>query len=289
MRAIKPLLFIILCGCSQQAADGPVLLVTAAYPGADAQTVANTVAAPIEQQINGVELLVRIESESKSDGSYTASVRFKANADPTMAATLVQNRVNLALPMLPELVQRSGVTVKVKPVQKEDNRVAIALVDQGQLGQAEMRKFADVVLKRITEKEALANPEIFPGPDADQLNVQLDRAKCAAHGVAAADVTKVIEDIITPMKAAKLDEQFAALMKARLKTANGGEVALTELANIKVVPGPNIVFRVNLHSAIRISGSAPNAKAAANCAALAEAERKRLGHENIKVVDLTAP
>lgn len=288
MRTIKPLLFIILCGCSRQAEDGPVLLVTAAYSGADAQTVANTVAAPIEQQINGTELLVRIESESKSDGSYTASVRFKANADPTMAATLVQNRVNIALPMLPELVQRSGVTVKAKPVLKEDNRVAIALVNEGQLGQAEMRKFADAVLKRIKEKEALANPEILPGPDADQLNVHLDRDKCAAHGLAAADVTKAIEDIITPMKP-KLDEQFAALMKARLKTAKGGEIALTELANIKVVPGPNTVFRVNLHSAIRISGSGPNGKAAANCTALAETERKRLGNENIKVVDLTAP
>src|SRR5262245_17851161 len=84
---------------------GPVLTVTASYPGASAQVVADTVATPIEQEVNGVEGMVRIESESGNDGGYTAHLYFEPATDPAVASVIVQNRVAMAAPLLPEVVR----------------------------------------------------------------------------------------------------------------------------------------------------------------------------------------
>lgn len=90
----------------------PTVIVTAIYPGANAQTVLDTVAAPIEQQVSGVENMLYMTSQCANDGSYTLLVTFKLGMDPNMAQVLVQNRVSLGLPNVPDLVQRQGVAVK---------------------------------------------------------------------------------------------------------------------------------------------------------------------------------
>jgi len=92
----------------------PTVEVSAAYPGADAQVVADTVAAPIEQQVNGVEGMLYMSSQCTNDGSYRLTVTFRLGVDLNMAQVLVQNRVALAQPVLPDLVTRNGVTVKKK-------------------------------------------------------------------------------------------------------------------------------------------------------------------------------
>src|SRR5438309_2190781 len=92
----------------------PTVEVSAIYPGANARVVADTVAAPIEQQVNGVEDMLYMSSTCANDGSYTLTVTFKPSTDLNIAQVLVQNRVNLAEPVLPELVKRRGVTVKKK-------------------------------------------------------------------------------------------------------------------------------------------------------------------------------
>ncbi len=86
--------------------------VRASYPGANAQTVRDTVAAPIEEQISGVEGMLYMSSTSTNDGAYSLTVTFKAGMDSDMAQVLVQNRVSLALPVIPALVQNEGITVK---------------------------------------------------------------------------------------------------------------------------------------------------------------------------------
>lgn len=88
----------------------PVVQVTTAYPGASAQVVADTVASPIEQQVNGVPGMIYMESTSTSDGAYSLKVTFELGADIDIASVLVQNRVNIAMPKLPEEVKRNGVT-----------------------------------------------------------------------------------------------------------------------------------------------------------------------------------
>src|SRR5207244_5557681 len=87
----------------------PTVSVTTRYPGASAQVVADTVAAPIEQQVNGVEKMLYMSSRSNNDGSYTLDVTFALGTDVNMAQVLVQNRVAIAVPTLPDVVRANGV------------------------------------------------------------------------------------------------------------------------------------------------------------------------------------
>ena len=90
----------------------PTVVVTAQYPGASAQTISDTVAAPIEQQINGVDDMQYIYSQATSNGQLTITVTFKLGTDLDKAQVLVQNRVAIAQPQLPEEVQRNGVVTR---------------------------------------------------------------------------------------------------------------------------------------------------------------------------------
>src|SRR5436305_5576198 len=92
----------------------PAVAVTIQYPGASAQVVADTVAAPIEQQVNGVEGMLYMSSQMGNDGSYTLTVTFDIGTDLNTALVLVQNRVQLALPQLPTSVQNQGNTIRKK-------------------------------------------------------------------------------------------------------------------------------------------------------------------------------
>ena len=78
----------------------PQVVVTAVYPGADARTVSETVAAPIEEQVNGVEHMRSMSSQSANDGRYRLQITFAAGTDLELAQVVIQNRVNLALPVL---------------------------------------------------------------------------------------------------------------------------------------------------------------------------------------------
>src|ERR1700736_6496475 len=88
----------------------PTVQVSCNYPGASAKEVADSVAAPIEQQVNGVEGIMYMSSQCANDGSYSLTVTFQPGIKLNMATVMVQNRVNLAVPLLPEVIRQTGVT-----------------------------------------------------------------------------------------------------------------------------------------------------------------------------------
>jgi HAE1 family hydrophobic/amphiphilic exporter-1 len=92
----------------------PTVQVTTRYPGASAQVLVDTVALPIEEQVNGVEGMLYMQSTSASDGTYALIVTFDVGTDPDFAQVLVQNRVAIALPSLPPPVQQQGVITQKK-------------------------------------------------------------------------------------------------------------------------------------------------------------------------------
>src|SRR3984893_4452107 len=92
----------------------PGVVVAISYPGASAQVVADTVGAPIEQQVNGVEGMLYMSSQMGNDGSYSVTVTFDIGTDLKTALVMVQNRVTLAMPQLPTEVQNQGITIRKK-------------------------------------------------------------------------------------------------------------------------------------------------------------------------------
>jgi len=90
----------------------PTIQVDCNYPGASAEVVSKTIASPLEQRVNGVERMLYMSSQCTNDGSYTLTITFEPGTDLNLAQVLVQNRVNLATPELPEIVRSTGVTVR---------------------------------------------------------------------------------------------------------------------------------------------------------------------------------
>lgn len=169
----------------------PTVSVSASYPGANAETVAETIAAPIEQQVNGVEKMLYMSSQSSSDGSYGLTVTFKLGTDLDTAQVLVQNRVNLALPVLPEEVRRTGVTVNK---QSPSMIMCVNLVspdgsrDELYLGNYALLKIKDA-LARV---DGVGSISLFGYQYA--MRIWLDPDKLASRGLTASDVVAAVQE-----------------------------------------------------------------------------------------------
>src|ERR1700757_4593396 len=123
----------------------PSIIVMCTYPGANANVVADSVAAPIEQQVNGVEGMMYMVSQSNNDGTYQLTVTFKPGVNLNFAQVLVQNRINLALPLLPDVVKQAGVTTRKR---NPDILMVVSVTSpKGRYDQIYLSNFTTIKLK----------------------------------------------------------------------------------------------------------------------------------------------
>src|SRR5215813_1323239 len=176
----------------------PTVRVTASYPGANSQVVADTVAAPIEQQVVGVEGMMYMSSQSNYDGSYTLDVTFALGTDVNMAQVLVQNRVAIAEPTLPDVVRAIGVTTKKR---SPDLFMAVSLFsdDNPATGkpyydQLYMSNYATIHLKDAVSRLDGVGDVIVFGQRDYSMRVWLDPDKLQSRNLTAGDVIRVLRE-----------------------------------------------------------------------------------------------
>ncbi len=182
----------------------PTVEVGCNYPGASAQTVAETVAAPIEQQVNGVEDMMYMNSSSTNDGSYALTVTFKPGVDLNLAQVLVQNRVSLALPSLPEVVRRTGVTTRKR---SPDILLTVSLNSpDGTYDQLYLSNYARLqLLDELSRLRGVSEVRVFGQRDYS-MRVWLDPDKLAARGLAVSDVLAAVREQNTEVALGQLGQ-----------------------------------------------------------------------------------
>ncbi|MFG1222879.1 efflux RND transporter permease subunit [Xanthobacter wiegelii] len=177
----------------------PTVTVSTSYPGASAKTMIDTVALPIEQQVNGVEGMIYMQSWSASDGTYTLVVTFAIGTDPNMAQVLVQNRVNIALASLPQQVQAQGVTILQKGTSILEFVTLIS--PDGRYDGLFLNNYAIINIQNELERvDGVANVAVF-GAGTYAMRVWMDPDRMQAFGLTPTDVSNAIQkqsQIVTP-------------------------------------------------------------------------------------------
>ena len=231
----------------------PTVEVTATYPGANAQVVAETVAAPIEQEVNGVEDMIYMSSTSASDGSYTLTVTFEVGTNLDMAQVLVQNRVKLAEPKLPEEVTRQGVNTK----KKSTNIILfISLISpDGRYDELFLSNFATLRIRdQLSRIVGVGDVVIFPQSDYS-MRIWLDPSQLKSRRITTQEVLSAIREQNVQVAAGQIGQppaprgqnfQYTVNVLGRLreveqfeeiivKSAEGGRITrLKDIARIEL-------------------------------------------------------
>ncbi|MGF1551894.1 MAG: efflux RND transporter permease subunit [Paracoccaceae bacterium] len=169
----------------------PVVQVEAVYPGADAETLADTVAAPIEAEVNGVDDMLYMSSTASANGRYTLQVTFAIGTDPDIAQVNVQNRVQLALPRVPAAVEAQGVSVR-----KQQTSFLQAIqfyAPEDDFDQLFIQNYVSInVIDALERLPGVSRAQVLGGQDYS-IRIWMNPDRMAALGVSAADVIAAIE------------------------------------------------------------------------------------------------
>lgn len=217
----------------------PTVVVTATYPGADAKTLAEVVSTPLEQEINGVENMLYVSSSSTSDGRVQITVTFKLGTDLDQAQVLVQNRVNAALPRLPEDVRRLGVQA-----QKRSPDLTLAAQFYSPDGSRDVSYLANYVTLQIQNEIArlpgVAEASSLGGLDYS-MRLWLDPDKIASRQLTAGDVVRAVREQNVQVAAGSLGQPPAPDGTAfqYTLTAQGRLVTVEQFEDIVVKTGEN--------------------------------------------------
>jgi multidrug efflux pump subunit AcrB len=173
----------------------PTVEVSANYPGANAQVVADTVAAPIEQAVNGVEGMMYMSSQCANDGSYSLTVTFNPKTDLNIAQVLVQNRESLAEPILPDLVKRRGISVKKKSpnVLMIVNLFSEADIKEGGRTSLELSNYATIQIRDELSRLEGVGDVTYLGQRNYSMRLWLDPQKLAAYNLIPQDVIQAVQ------------------------------------------------------------------------------------------------
>jgi multidrug efflux pump len=183
----------------------PAVSVSIFYPGASAQVVADTVAAPIEQQVNGVEGMLYMSSQMGNDGSYTLTVTFDIGTDLNTALVMVQNRVQLAMPLLPTSVQSQGITVRKKT--PDILGIINFYSPDGRYDDVYLSNYATIhVLDELLRVEGVSQIN-YQGVGNYSIRVWLDPQKLAALNITVQDVATAIRNQNLDAPAGMLGQQ----------------------------------------------------------------------------------
>ena len=225
----------------------PSVVVRAQYPGANPKVIAETVAAPLEEQITGVENMLYMSSQSTSDGSLALSVTFKVGTDVEQAESQVQNRIQRALPRLPEEVRQIGVTaLKSSP----NLTMVVHLVSpSGRYDDTYLRNYAVLNIKdQLARLQGMGEVQLFGSGDY-AMRVWLDPQKVAARSMTAPDVVAAIREqnvqvaagVVGASPSKDADFQLTVNTQGRLTTVEefgeiivrtGADGALTHLKDV---------------------------------------------------------